>query len=106
MEVEIHILYREIISELLPNSLAKEVEETGYLHQCGPHTLRQAAQSTSLQANKPQTKLTQIAAKSRYTPCYSCIPGIAIKSSHSGTEVPFRKQQTWNFKPDFLCHVS
>lgn len=49
---------------------------------------------------------TQITVKSRKAHSYSFILDIVITNSHSGSEIPFRKQQTWTFKSDFSCHVS
>jgi hypothetical protein len=73
------------------------------------HPFRLAALSTSSQAKKSQTELTQITAKARNAPCYSCIPDIAIQSSLSETEAPFRKQselETLNVISFDMCFKS
>jgi hypothetical protein len=67
--------------------------ETSSSRQLFPRVFELATLSTSLQANKSQTKATKITSGAGSGPCcYARIPYTSAKCSHSHGEVSFRKQ--------------
>jgi hypothetical protein len=98
----IHSGCKHIVWQPVANYSDHSVEELCSSSQLSWHMFRHAAQSTSPQANKSQTKPTQISADAGSAP-WLCVhsPCTFIQGSHSCDEVPFQKLSklgTWHFK--------
>jgi hypothetical protein len=77
--VELHLIYKIIILQPAINNSASPKEKTSSTHELLP-MFRPAAQSTSPQANKSQTKSRKTTGEDRNGPC--CYIHIPCTSAH------------------------